>query len=38
MDEVYDKCWLSNPNIRQWMVDNNILSTRNLHRYYADQI
>ncbi|CAF1110759.1 unnamed protein product [Rotaria sordida] len=38
MDEVYDKCWLSNPNIRQWMVDNNILSTKNLHKYYADQI
>ena len=29
---------LSNPNIRQWMVDNNILSTKNLHKYYADQI
>lgn len=29
---------LSNPDIRQWMVDNNILSTKNLHKYYADQI
>lgn len=29
---------LSNPSIRQWMVDNNILSTTNLHKYYADQI
>ncbi|UJR22803.1 hypothetical protein I4U23_025834 [Adineta vaga] len=38
MDEVYDKCWLSNPNIRQWMVDNNILSTKSLHKYYADRI
>ncbi|CAF0888569.1 unnamed protein product [Adineta ricciae] len=38
MDEVYDKCWLSNPNIRQWMVDNNILSTKSLQKYYADRI
>ncbi|CAF0777561.1 unnamed protein product [Adineta steineri] len=38
MDEVYDKCWLSNPSIRQWMVDNNILSTKSLHKYYADRI
>jgi hypothetical protein len=29
---------LSNPNIRQWMVDNNILSTKSLHKYYADRI
>ncbi len=29
---------LSNPTIRQWMVDNNILSTISLHKYYADRI
>jgi len=29
---------LSNPNIRQWMVDNNILTTKSLHKYYADRI
>ena len=29
---------LSNPNIRQWMVDNNILSTKSLQKYYADRI
>ena len=29
---------LSNPNIRQWMLNNNILSTKNLHKYYADRI
>ena len=29
---------LSNPNIRQWMVDNNILNTKSLQKYYADRI
>ncbi|CAF3359119.1 unnamed protein product [Rotaria sp. Silwood1] len=38
MDEVYDRCWLSNPNITQWMIVNNISSARGLHAYYADKI
>ncbi|CAF3928629.1 unnamed protein product, partial [Rotaria sordida] len=38
MDEVYDKCWLSNPQITQWMSVNNISSSRGLHAYYADKI
>jgi hypothetical protein len=29
---------LSNPSVRQWMVDNSILSTKSLHKYYADRI
>ncbi|CAF3467067.1 unnamed protein product, partial [Rotaria sp. Silwood2] len=35
---VYDKCWLSNPNITQWMIDNSINSTKGIHAYYADRI
>jgi hypothetical protein len=31
-------CRLSNPDIRRWMLDHNILSTTNLHKYYADRI
>ncbi|CAF4264476.1 unnamed protein product, partial [Rotaria magnacalcarata] len=31
MDEVYDLCWRSNPNISRWMTDNKINSTRDLH-------
>ena len=29
---------LSNPNIYQWMVDNKILNTKSLQKYYADRI
>lgn len=29
---------LSNPDIRQWMLNNNILSTKSLHKYYADRV
>lgn len=29
---------LSNPAVRQWMVDHNILTTKGLHKYYADRI
>ncbi|CAF1332276.1 unnamed protein product [Rotaria magnacalcarata] len=38
MDEVYDLCWRSNPNVSRWMTDNKINSTRDLHSYYANRI
>ncbi|CAF0814156.1 unnamed protein product [Adineta ricciae] len=38
MDEVYDKCWLSNPNVSAWMQAVNITSTKGLHAYYADRV
>ncbi|CAF2083000.1 unnamed protein product [Rotaria magnacalcarata] len=38
MDEVYDKCWLSNPTIKEWMTDHSINSSVGLHTFYADRI
>ncbi|CAF4199305.1 unnamed protein product, partial [Adineta steineri] len=38
MDEAYDRCWLSNPNLTQWMPTVNISNVKGLHAYYADRI
>ncbi|CAF1518684.1 unnamed protein product, partial [Rotaria sordida] len=37
MDEAYDRCWLSNPNLTQWMPTVNISNVKGLHAYYADR-
>lgn len=38
MDEVYYRCWESNPNITEWMRVNNYNSTRYVEQYYMGRV
>jgi hexosaminidase len=38
MDEVYYRCWESNPNISEWMRENNLSTTRQVEQYYLTRV
>lgn len=38
MDEVYYKCWESNPNITEFMKLNNLNTTNDLEQYYMSRV
>ncbi|CAF0912542.1 unnamed protein product [Brachionus calyciflorus] len=38
MDEVYYRCWESNPNITEFMKSNNMNSTKDLEQYYMSRV
>ena len=38
MDEVYYRCWESNPNITQWMKENKFNQTKDVEQYYMEKV
>ena len=38
MDEVYYRCWESNPNISQWMSDNGYTTIKEVEQYYMSKV
>lgn len=38
MDEVYYRCWESNPNISAWMKENNYNTTKQVEQYYMTRV
>ena len=38
MDEVYYSCWESNPDIKEWMMQNNFSLTKDVEQYYMGKI